>query len=167
MTGATSSTDGTSGSVPAPEAGEQGKFLRGDATWAEVPSPLPESGSGFLKKSSSTLSWDSTTIPQLQTSINNLSNSLSRKIIEVFTMTGTGSIPIPATGSGAVRYDVAGMTADYEVIRWNFSSSAENNPPCDLTVITYDGYFTVQNTGGSTNESFNPVFAVPSLIGLE
>lgn len=34
MTGATASTAGTQGSVPAPAAGSQGKFLRGDATWA-------------------------------------------------------------------------------------------------------------------------------------
>lgn len=35
MTGATSSADGTSGLVPAPESGDQNKFLRGDGTWAE------------------------------------------------------------------------------------------------------------------------------------
>ena len=35
MTGATESTDGISGLVPVPSAGEQNKFLRGDGTWAE------------------------------------------------------------------------------------------------------------------------------------
>ena len=40
FTGATSSSDGTSGFVPAPSLGEQDKFLRGDGTWATV------SGSG-------------------------------------------------------------------------------------------------------------------------
>ena len=34
MTGATSSEAGTAGIVPAPAAGKQGQFLRGDATWA-------------------------------------------------------------------------------------------------------------------------------------
>lgn len=34
MTGATSSTAGTSGLVPAPAAGKQASFLRGDGTWA-------------------------------------------------------------------------------------------------------------------------------------
>lgn len=33
MVGATSETDGTSGLVPAPAAGDQGKFLAGDGTW--------------------------------------------------------------------------------------------------------------------------------------
>ena len=37
MTGATVSTDGESGLVPAPEAGDQDKYLKGDGTWANVP----------------------------------------------------------------------------------------------------------------------------------
>lgn len=36
MTGATSTTDGTAGYVPAPKIGEEGKFLRGDGTWATI-----------------------------------------------------------------------------------------------------------------------------------
>lgn len=37
MTGATADTDGAAGLVPAPKAGQHGKFLRGDGTWADVP----------------------------------------------------------------------------------------------------------------------------------
>ena len=36
MTGATADKDGTSGAVPAPKAGEENMFLRGDGTWAKV-----------------------------------------------------------------------------------------------------------------------------------
>lgn len=36
MTGATADKDGTSGTVPAPKAGEENMFLRGDGTWAKV-----------------------------------------------------------------------------------------------------------------------------------
>ena len=36
MTGATSGTAGTVGVVPAPAAGDEGKFLKGDGTWGEV-----------------------------------------------------------------------------------------------------------------------------------
>lgn len=36
MTGATTTTDGSHGLVPAPLAGDQNKFLRGDGTWAEA-----------------------------------------------------------------------------------------------------------------------------------
>lgn len=35
MTGATADKDGTSGTVPAPTAGQENLFLRGDGTWAE------------------------------------------------------------------------------------------------------------------------------------
>ena len=34
--GATSSTDGAAGQVPAPDAGDEDKFLRGDGTWSAV-----------------------------------------------------------------------------------------------------------------------------------
>lgn len=36
MTGASSSSDGTSGLVPAPESGDEEKYLCGDGTWSEV-----------------------------------------------------------------------------------------------------------------------------------
>lgn len=36
MVGATATTDGEGGTVPAPEAGDEEKFLKGDGTWAEV-----------------------------------------------------------------------------------------------------------------------------------
>lgn len=38
FTGATSVTGGLSGFVPAPQAGDESKFLRGDGSWATVPS---------------------------------------------------------------------------------------------------------------------------------
>lgn len=40
MQGATASTNGVSGLVPAPQAGEQNLFLRGDATWANPTAAL-------------------------------------------------------------------------------------------------------------------------------
>lgn len=36
MTGATSSAAGTAGLIPAPSAGDEGKFLKGDGTWGTV-----------------------------------------------------------------------------------------------------------------------------------
>lgn len=40
MSGATSEIAGQSGFVPAPQAGDQDKFLKGDGTWSEVPSNI-------------------------------------------------------------------------------------------------------------------------------
>lgn len=42
MTGATDSVDGKAGSVPAPKAGEETKFLRGDGKWATITIPEVE-----------------------------------------------------------------------------------------------------------------------------
>jgi hypothetical protein len=73
------------------------------------------------------------------------------------------AIAIPAAGSSA-SYDVDGMTADYRVALWGFSSSAENDSPADLDVDTYAGYFTITNNGGSTAETMQPVFINPTAV---
>lgn len=68
---------------------------------------------------------------------------------------------IPAEGS-SVSYNLAGLTADHELSRWNFSTSAENDPPAKLMWTTYAGYFTITNNGGTTSESMRPVFELPT-----
>ena len=47
MTAATASAAGTHGLVPAPAAGKQGQFLRGDATWATPTNTTYTAGSGL------------------------------------------------------------------------------------------------------------------------
>lgn len=70
---------------------------------------------------------------------------------------------IPASGS-SVSYDMTGMTNSHQLIRWNFSASAENSPPADLTWQTHTGYFTISNTSGTAAETIQPVFAIPVSI---
>jgi hypothetical protein len=41
MVGASANADGVAGIVPQPVIGDQNKFLRGDATWAEVSGLTP------------------------------------------------------------------------------------------------------------------------------
>lgn len=48
MTGATASAAGQSGRVPAPAAGAQAKFLRGDATWADIALSITDDGAGNI-----------------------------------------------------------------------------------------------------------------------
>ncbi len=79
-------------------------------------------------------------------------------------LTTSAPIPLPASSGSSASYNLTGLTSSHELITCNFSSSPENSPPCDLTVTTYDGYFTVANTNGSTSESFRPVFAVPTAV---
>lgn len=58
MIGATSTDDGESGLVPVPTKGSQGKFLRGDGTWANVEAVLSDEDKASiedLKKSVTTL----------------------------------------------------------------------------------------------------------------
>lgn len=72
---------------------------------------------------------------------------------------------IPASGS-SVSYNMTGMTNEYELVKWNFSSSPENIPPVNLTCTTYDGYFTVTNNGGTTSETIKPMFIKAKKIAV-
>lgn len=75
------------------------------------------------------------------------------------------AFPIPASGS-SVSYSMSGLTAEHQLVRWNFSASAENAPPANLSWNTYSGYFTIANTGGTTSESIQPVFALPKDVAI-
>lgn len=81
--------------------------------------------------------------------------------LDALILTPTAAIAIPASGA-SVSYDLPGLTAQHELVRWNFTTSAENHPPVDLQWDTYGGYFTVTNAGGTTAESIRPVFALPA-----
>lgn len=65
MSGASAESAGVSGLVPAPAAGDQDKFLRGDGTWSEV-TTLTEEQLNNLSK-----------IPQLDTKVGDLETNLS------------------------------------------------------------------------------------------
>ena len=71
------------------------------------------------------------------------------------------TFPIPAEGA-SVSYSMDGFTKDHKLVLWSFSSSAENQPPVDLRWDAYDGYFTITNEGGTTSESIQPVFVLPT-----
>ena len=75
-------------------------------------------------------------------------------------LSASSAIAIPASGS-SISKNMSGLTADYQLVQWNFSSSPENLPPVDLTCTTYSGYFTITNNGGTTSETVKPVFAIP------
>lgn len=116
MVGATDSVDGAIGLVPAPSTGDQEKVLRGDGTWATLPTR---------------------------------------------TLYVSTAISIPAAGQSK-SYNVANMTSSHQLVRWNFSSDSENNPPTSLSWETYSGYFTISNTGSvSPSQTINPVFVYP------
>ena len=109
--------------------------------------------------------WDAeaTGEPTKKITLQNAAASLAALSGQV--LTPSAAIAIPASGS-SVSMNMTGLTSDHELVRWNFSASAENAPPVGLTWTTYNGYFTITNGGGSTSESIRPVFALPSAITI-
>lgn len=73
------------------------------------------------------------------------------------------SIPAPGT---SVSYNMVGITDEYELIKWNFSSSPENVPPADLTCDIYNGYFTITNNSGTTTETIKPLFIKSKKVAI-
>ena len=67
-------------------------------------------------------------------------------------------IAVPAGGE-TDTYDFTNITSDHIVSNWNFSTGEENNPICDITIETFDGYFTITNNSSSSIvEYLSPAF---------
>ena len=89
----------------------------------------------------------------------------NKSALDKLAMQPSTTIPIPAAG-GSASYDMSGITADYILISWGFSSSSENTPPTDLAWATYSGYFTITNNGSASNETIKPIFALPTSVAV-
>ena len=95
-------------------------------------------------------------ISDIESDVSDLTTAITNEIITV-----SSAFAIPASGSSVTK-NVSGITADHVLILWNFSTSAENSPPCNLSWSTASGSFTISNTGGTTSESITPVFELPT-----
>lgn len=91
----------------------------------------------------------------------NLASSLAA--IGGLQLTPSTAFSIPSEGN-SVSYSMAGLTANHILTHWNFSSSAENAPPADLSWTTANGSFTITNNGGTTSETIKPVFELPTMV---
>ena len=89
MVGATASAKGKSGIVPAPGSGANGKFLRGDGTWQDVPTPSL-SGLG-LTATATELNYVDGVTSSIQTQLNNMIKALSASGTTVTYTKGDGS----------------------------------------------------------------------------
>ena len=116
MSGASSGSAGSSGLAPAPSAGDQGKFLRGDGSWNDpplpadmtgatsstagthglVPAPRPVDSGAFLKGDGS---WDNPTAAQM---IGATASSPG----------AGGSVPAPAAGDQDKAFTGGGTYVD-------------------------------------------------------
>lgn len=90
--------------------------------------------------------------------INEVKTSVTNAVLQP-----SSAFPIPST---SVTKTMSGITASHVLVAWNFSSSAENSPPCDLTWSTASGSFTITKTSGTTSESIQPVFALPTAVAV-
>ena len=109
--------------------------------------------------------WDAEASDEPTKKITATNMALSMMALSNQQVTPVSAFSIPASGS-SVSYNMPGLTANHVLTQWNFSSSAENAPPANLTWTTYAGYFTIANTGGTTSESMQPVFALPQAVAI-
>ena len=97
-----------------------------------------------------------THVSDAETDIDDLKTSLNAKILKAT------SAVTPSTTQQT--YSLSGLTADHELIRWNFVNSgtdvAENSPPCDLTWETGTNIWKL-TAGSATSVTCQPVFAIP------
>jgi hypothetical protein len=89
----------------------------------------------------------------------------SKAEVDNLILTPETDVSIPSTGNSVYQL-LVGLTADHELIRWNFSDSPDNMPPVDLEWETYDGAFRITNNGGTTAETIRPIFVLPTAKGI-
>ena len=87
---------------------------------------------------------------------NSLNDAIAKLVLEA-----TSAVTLNSTsGNWSSGIALTGLTAKHELVRWNFSSSAENNPPVNIEWKTEAGYWYYKTTTAST-ETIKPVFALP------
>lgn len=77
------------------------------------------------------------------------------------------NIPIPAVADGAIRYDMTDLTAEHVVAAMKYQTNPDNDPPTDLTITTYAGYFTIQNDFEDVSQWCKIFFALPTTKATE
>lgn len=100
FTRATSTSAGKIGLVPAPKAGDQDKYLKGDGTWSEV-EPSGSGNAPIIMQGVITTSWIGNSAPYTQTiSVANVTNV---SIVEI-------SLPSTATSEQVAAYQALNWT---------------------------------------------------------
>lgn len=135
MTGATSSTDGVGGSTPTPLAGDQGKFLKGNAEWSipnlssDVTGTLPAANGGTgntsLQATRNAMGLGNTTgaLPVANGGTGQTTLALARNAMGLGNT--LGALPIANGGTGATT---AANARDTLVVPYaNYSGTAATN----------------------------------------
>ena len=160
--GATAGTAGSQGLVPVPTAGQQSRFLRGDSTWAIVPS----SSSGTTVDNA-VVRGDGTTGTAIQTSLAILSDTGG--------FSGVTSLSLSGSTSGTILIQPAATVTTYTVtlpaaqgvansvlanngsgtLTWATTYTRTSGAVTDRSIVTYSG------TTGSLVQA-----AIPTITSL-
>lgn len=120
MVGATSDTAGKAGYVPAPAAGDQAKFLRGDGTWVTVDVGEID---GMLDVLEERLTTMNTTVGNLQDTVNKIQehptvelNTRVKALEDIIndTTTGEGEEQVTTPGLKSVVSNLKISVEDHE-----------------------------------------------------
>lgn len=124
MTGATASAAGKAGLVPAPAAGANGKFLRGDGTWQNAPAAVSPVNNLLATVAGSPL--DAVQGKVLDDKITNLDNSLNglseiseTEISLPFTATKNGTVHVIIRANGKGYFSIAKDNSFYAVTEFS------------------------------------------------
>lgn len=140
MIGATASTNGVAGYVPAPQAGEQNLYLRGDATWANPTAAV-------------------------ELSISNLSSNLSAVTSDLLSLRGndTGNVTIREIALEEVAKVVANAPSSFDTLKEIADWISGHEDALDLAEIKSDisdlqavVFDTIEETDPQTGEIITP-----------
>ena len=117
-----------------------------------------------IRSNARALDWDGNEYLMGKLYINCNANGTGGTLVDgISSLAFSTAVSIPVVGT-PVTYTVPGITADYQLVRWNFSTSAENNPPASISWTTGSGTVTFTNNGGVTDETIQPVFAETTAV---
>lgn len=138
FSGATASAAGTVGRVPAPAAGANGKFLRGDATWA-APADMVENFTSSDVADGSAITW--TSVIKLDSGETN--SSILAKISQMFKNVRflykmLGTTDISSIGNGTVTNALSVLNANKQqnlkIGRWEGKLTTYANSGRQVTI---------------------------------
>lgn len=136
MTGADENNAGTAGYVPAPQAGDEGKFLRGDGTWATI------------ETSSTTQIFET----EVEAGAEHVT-AIEAKVGEATLQNGDIAIVKEAIANGKKQYTAYVYDGDWKAMDGNYSAANVYTNE-DITVTTAVGELPVDEViGAGTNMS--------------